>query len=174
DRAQEIAVDRDDLEPRELAPKARGRLAQRGAGDIDRQVGRRAQGADKKPRLQALAAAVLDELAALSGKARARRESGNTREACRCARTGDCRRRRRNTSAAAPSAGARVPRSLRPKNLSGYTDARARPMADLAGNAVRGLLDERSPLQLHAVGGRGERERGDQRAVVVADPGGDA
>src|SRR6185436_16711420 len=78
------------------------------------------------------------------------------------------------TSAAAPSAGARVPRSLRPKNLSGYTDARARPMADLAGNAVRGLLDERSPLQLHAVGGRGERERGDQRAVVVADPGGDA
>src|SRR6185295_1167504 len=74
DRSSDLAVDRDDLEPRELAPKARGRLAQRGAGDIDRQVGRRAQGADKKPRLQALAAAVLDELAALSGKARDRGE----------------------------------------------------------------------------------------------------
>src|ERR1051326_3371349 len=55
-----------------------------------------------------------------------------------------------------------------------YADARARSVADLAGDAVRGLLHERTPLHLHAVGRRRERKRGDQRAVVVADARGDA
>src|ERR1041384_67510 len=50
-----------------------------------------------------------------------------------------------------------------------YADARARSVADLAGDAVRGLLHERTPLHLHAGGPRRERKTGDQRAAVVAD-----
>src|SRR6185295_10989555 len=41
-----------------------------------------------------------------------------------------------------------------------HADARARAVADLAGDAVGGLLHQRPPLHLHAVGGRGEREGG--------------
>src|SRR5688572_33397608 len=47
-------------------------------------------------------------------------------------------------------------------------------MAYVARYAVGGFLDQRSPLQLHAVGRRGERQRGDQGADVVTDAGGDA
>ena len=47
-------------------------------------------------------------------------------------------------------------------------------MADGARDLVGGFLDQRAPLQLHAVGGRGERERRHQRAAVIAHAGGDA
>src|SRR5574339_59441 len=49
-----------------------------------------------------------------------------------------------------------------------------RAVADGARDALGGFRHQRSPLHLHAVGRRGERQRRDQRAVVVADPGGDA
>src|SRR5581483_892634 len=53
-------------------------------------------------------------------------------------------------------------------------DAARRPVADGRGDSVRGFLHQRSPMRLHALGGRRERERGDQMSGVVADAGGDA
>src|SRR5947208_102319 len=64
-------------------------------------------------------------------------------------------------------------RALTPIFLS-HADPRGRPMADGARDLVGGFLDQRAPLQLHAVGGRGERERCHQRAAVIAHAGGDA
>src|SRR5690606_28347690 len=48
------------------------------------------------------------------------------------------------------------------------------PMADRARDAVGRLLDERSPLDLHAVGGGRERERRDEKTAVVTDARGHA
>jgi hypothetical protein len=48
------------------------RAPQRGLGDVDRQVGRRAQRAQQQPRLEALAAAVLDQLDVLAPPREAR------------------------------------------------------------------------------------------------------
>src|SRR3954469_25544191 len=68
-RMREIAVDRNDLEPGELAPEALRRTAQCGLRNVDREVRRRTQRADQEPGLQALSAAVLDKLAPASGEA---------------------------------------------------------------------------------------------------------
>src|SRR4051794_6765775 len=64
-------------------------------------------------------------------------------------------------------------RALTPIFL-GDADSGRRPVADVARDAIGGFLDERTPLHLHAVGGRGERQRGDEITAVVADSGGDA
>src|SRR5262245_46724676 len=66
------------------------------------------------------------------------------------------------------AANARARTSVRPYSR------RRRAVADGARDALRGLLDQRSPLHLHAVGRSGKRERGNQVAGVVADAGGDA
>src|SRR5262245_48035980 len=51
---------------------------------------------------------------------------------------------------------------------------RRRAVADAARDALGGFLDQRTPLRLHAVRRRRQRERGDQVAGVVADAGRDA
>src|SRR5574341_1479755 len=58
---------------------------------------------------------------------------------------------------------------------SSRPDARfARPVADGVRDALGGLLDQRPPLRLHAVGGGRERKRRDELAAVVAHARGDA
>src|SRR4051812_40380757 len=57
---------------------------------------------------------------------------------------------------------------------SDRADAALGSVADVRGDAVGGFLDQRPPVRLHALGGRGERQRGDQVSGVIADAGGDA
>src|SRR5690349_6019999 len=47
-------------------------------------------------------------------------------------------------------------------------------MPDRSGDALCRVLHQRTPLRLHSIGRRGERQRGDEAAAVVAYPGGDA
>src|SRR5258705_1108731 len=56
----------------------------------------------------------------------------------------------------------------------GDPDSRRRPVPDVARDTVGGFLDERAPLDFHAVGGSRERQGGDEVAAVVPDPRGDA
>src|SRR6185295_12217574 len=104
---------------------------------------------------------------------RAPRASRSTRAGGRFSRTACCPSRRRNTSAAGLSAAATAPRPHPPEN-SMRPDLGFGRVADALRDAVGGLLHQRAPLRLHAVGRRGERERGDEAPGVVADAGGDA
>ena len=74
ERPREVAGQRRDAEPRELARECARGGAQGVLGDVDRHVDRRAQRADQQAALDALAAAVLDQLAAAAGEARDGRE----------------------------------------------------------------------------------------------------
>src|SRR5207302_10061077 len=58
-------------------------------------------------------------------------------------------------------------------HLLSRPDPRGRPVTDGARNLVGGFLDQRAPLHLHAVGGRGERARRYQCSAVIPHAGGD-
>src|SRR4029079_11217961 len=66
----EVARDAEDVEPRVGAREALCRRLQSRLRDVDRNIGRRPQPPDQQPGLQALAAALLDQLATVAGKAR--------------------------------------------------------------------------------------------------------
>src|SRR6185503_3286810 len=70
ERLHEIAGHAEDVQPRKRARQPFRRGLQRGLRNVHRNVRRRTQAANEEPRLQALAAAVLDQLAALACEAR--------------------------------------------------------------------------------------------------------
>src|SRR5204863_8995313 len=70
ERMREVGGDRDDAELREFPLEALERRAQRIGGDVDRHVDRWLQRLQQKPGLQAFAATVFEQSAALACKAR--------------------------------------------------------------------------------------------------------